>query len=236
VAVREGGRGGRTEDRSIEQEAPLKPQGRRARRSNRSLLLVAVVFIVCLFPGAKKRNSERVFLSCPPPLLGIQHFAESRNLLEVGLQGPDEGHDVVGLIFGDVELGEDRREGVGDDVKVLRSKKFFFFSFRVFYFRFETSSSLSCRSLSSSLSHLSHLGVTQVDKSDVSVDHALVEIDVERKGEKRGGKRNKQGVSVVAWPRSFRERKKKKKKKKKEKKTFSLTCAPCTRWGPPSPR
>lgn len=49
----------------------------------------------------------------------LHHLAVLRDFLEVGLERADEGHDLVGLLLRDVELGEHRLEGTGDDDEVL---------------------------------------------------------------------------------------------------------------------
>ena len=49
----------------------------------------------------------------------LHHLAEPRNFLKVRLERSHERHDVVSLLFWDVQLGEDRRERLGDDEKVL---------------------------------------------------------------------------------------------------------------------
>ena len=48
----------------------------------------------------------------------LHHLAEPRNFLKVRLERSHERHDVVSLLFWDVQLGEDRRERLGDDEKV----------------------------------------------------------------------------------------------------------------------
>lgn len=73
----------------------------------------------------KRLSSEEKRFNFYSSVVFLHNFVVLRNLLEVRLERANEGHDVFNLLMRDVELGEHRLEGSGDDVEVLERSFFF---------------------------------------------------------------------------------------------------------------